>query len=562
MSEDLSVCCMTSGRRPKLLAGILTLLRDVADEIVVAIEEPRAELVHAAVSGVADRLLTFPPLRPADRPIAWLFRSCNGRWIFNIDDDEVPSPELIAELPRLVRRNDITHASVARRWLYPTPDTYLAEAPWNTEFQLRFCLADDRCLQFGDVFHRPVICHGPGAFVDAPLWHLDTALNPLEGRLAKARAYDLERPGMRLGGIAHNVGVYVPERVEPEPATEQVGPADRAAITAATDFEPSPSSTLAPLTHATREQVDLHWPGPPYPEGLYRGRLTIPRPPKLLTSGLQQTIDVVLENQGDSTWRWGPDARPEVRLGYRFGKNGHPVDDPLSLRTTLPADLAPGASLVAPLHVVAPQESGDFTLELDLIHEHVRWFGIGAVLDVEVRERRQVAVIGHLGAVVSMLEDMAVSAAVEPVVVLRDPVDRGSYGDFRTVPGVRRPLLEGTAASGPLTTLIQLFTRSIRIARAASGFRASTRAVAPGHAPLLAQLSESEALIVTGPNWEPDAAQGREWWVVVTTAIAARRLGVAVVVPDSALPSGGRVRDAVVRRALGRLRTEAIPPLR
>lgn len=553
---------MTSGRRPTLLAGILAMLRDVADEIVVAVEEPRAELVHAAVSGIADHVLAFPPLGPADRPIAWLFRSCGGRWIFNIDDDEVPSPRLVAQLPELVCRDDITHARVARRWLYPTPETHLAQAPWSTEFQLRLCLADDRFLQFGDVFHRPVICHGPSVFVDAPLWHLDTALNPLEGRVAKARAYDLERPGMRLDGLAHNTGVYVPEWVVPEPELEEVGADDRAAIAAAIAFEPQSSSPRARLSHATREEVDAHWSGLPYSERLYLGRLTIRRPPKALISGLQQTIDIMLANDGDATWRWGRDARPEVRLGYRWSRSGRPVDEPLNLRTALPADLPPGASMVVPIHVVAPDEPGDYMLELDLVHEHVRWFGIGASLEVEVYERRQIAILGHLGTVMSALENLAVSSRVEPVVVLRDTADREAYGDFRTVAGVRQSLLEGTAAAGPLITLLRLSARSIRVARAASSFRASSRAVAPGHAPFLAQLAVSEALVIAGPNWSTNAAQGREWWVVVATAIAARRLGVAVVVPDEAMPSSRRLQDIAIRRVLRFLRAENIASLR
>ncbi len=107
-------------------------------------------------------------------------------------------------LPEMVARRDITHAWIARRWLYPTTDTYLAEPPWSTEFQLRLLLADERFLQFSDVFHRPVVAHGPGLFIDAPLWHLDTAVNPVERRRHKAIAYEFARPGMRISGRSHN----------------------------------------------------------------------------------------------------------------------------------------------------------------------------------------------------------------------------------------------------------------------------------------------------------------------------------------------------------------------
>lgn len=215
-SLGLSVCCLTSGRHPERLASILTLFAPVADEVVVAVEEPRVLETHAALGGVADVVLSFPPTHPSDRPIPWLFGSCRGRWIFNVDDDEVPSAALLEMLPAVAARDDITHAWVARRWLYPTTATYLAEAPWNTEFQLRLLLADPRFTQFSDVFHRPVIAHGPGLYLDGVLWHLDNAITSVARRRSKAEAYELERPGMRISGRSHNHALYVPE-LAPEP---------------------------------------------------------------------------------------------------------------------------------------------------------------------------------------------------------------------------------------------------------------------------------------------------------------------------------------------------------
>ena len=233
--SPLSVCCMTSGRRPDLLGGVLSPFSEVADEIVVAVVAERLDAVRAAVAGVADRVLAFPATAPADRPIAWLFRACRGSWILNVDDDEVPSPALLAKLPELLMRRDVTHMWIARRWLHPTVETFIGAAPWGTEFQLRLALADDRFLQFSDEFHRPVVCHGPSAYVEEPLWHLDTVLNPAAWRRNKAAAYERERPGMRFAGRAHNLGLYVPE-LEPELALTPVPELDRAAIAAALGF--------------------------------------------------------------------------------------------------------------------------------------------------------------------------------------------------------------------------------------------------------------------------------------------------------------------------------------
>ena len=109
----LSVCCMTAGSDPDLLAAILALFRPVSNEIVVALDDRRAEAV-TQLAGVADRVVLFPYEPPSDRPIAWLFGLCSGRWILNVDDDEVPSVRLLATLPELVARDGVTHYWIAR----------------------------------------------------------------------------------------------------------------------------------------------------------------------------------------------------------------------------------------------------------------------------------------------------------------------------------------------------------------------------------------------------------------------------------------------------------------
>lgn len=547
----LSVCCMTSGRRPALLAGILASLRSVADEIVVAVEATRAADVHSAVAGVADRVIAFPQTFPADRPIAWLFRSCSGTWIFNVDDDEIPSPALVAALPELVRREDITHASVARRWLYPTQDTYIASAPWGTEFQLRLALADERFLQFSDAFHRPVVSHGPSAYVEGPLWHLDTVLNPAAQRRLKAAAYERERPGMRLGGLAHNTGVYVPE-LHPGLELLPVPEHDREAIVAARGFVPQPASTSLPaLVHAFADEVDEAWVGAPYPESLYRATLTVQAAPGVMTAEVQHTVDVRVTNESDNVWRWGRDARPEIRLAYRWRRADEDVRESRALRTTLPADLQPGATQLVPVHVVAPEEAGSYTLEIDLVHEHVRWFGVGASTEVEVRRHRRIALVARPERVPELIAELEVRPEVEPIVLLRDPDDRGAYADFASVVGLRRYLLDDTEGRSRLATLVRLSGRTLTLTRRSRAAHWSQ----PEYASLLAHKSSTERLVVDGPNWVPDAAFGREWAWVAVTALLWRLDHRPVVIRDGALPSGQGVRVAAVRWLLRRLRT-------
>ena len=50
---------------------------------------------------------------------------CETEWVFRIDTDEVPSPALVARLPELLRDPEVQEYHIARRWLFPSADTWL-----------------------------------------------------------------------------------------------------------------------------------------------------------------------------------------------------------------------------------------------------------------------------------------------------------------------------------------------------------------------------------------------------------------------------------------------------
>jgi DNA-binding transcriptional LysR family regulator len=107
---------------------------------------------------------------------------CSARWIFWIDDDEIPSARLIAGLPELVQATDVTHFWLPRRWLYPTAERFLDQPPWRPHYQLRVVQNDFRLVRFPGETHWPIEAEGPGRYVDLPLYHTDCLLNPLEQR--------------------------------------------------------------------------------------------------------------------------------------------------------------------------------------------------------------------------------------------------------------------------------------------------------------------------------------------------------------------------------------------
>ena len=116
----------------------------------------------------------------------------------------------------------------------------------------------------------------------------------------------------------------------------------------------------------------------------YAARLELLDDDLRLVSGEWRTFDVAVENRGDAHWPGGMDARPQIRLAYRWrGADGAPLEE--GARTGLPAPLAPGASAVVPLQVLGPDAPGAHEIEIDLVHEDVRWFGAGIRAGIDVR---------------------------------------------------------------------------------------------------------------------------------------------------------------------------------
>ena len=106
-----------------------------------------------------------------------------------------------------------------------------------------------------------------------------------------------------------------------------------------------------------------------------------------LALGERRPLYVTVDNRGGATWPWGLDQHPQVRVSYHWraadGRmlvhDGH--------RSPLPCSLRPGESTIVPTWVEAPAAPGGYVLEIDLVHEHVRWFDAPLVVAVLVADR-------------------------------------------------------------------------------------------------------------------------------------------------------------------------------
>jgi hypothetical protein len=106
-----------------------------------------------------------------------------------------------------------------------------------------------------------------------------------------------------------------------------------------------------------------------------------------MAPGETRPVYVEVANRGGATWRWGLEQQPEIRVAYHWRAANGDVTDFEGLRSPLPCALGPGDATIVPVWVRAPA-AGDHTLEVDLVHEHVRWFEAPLEVRVSIRERR------------------------------------------------------------------------------------------------------------------------------------------------------------------------------
>ena len=363
-----------------------------------------------AYDDVADRVVRFEFRPPVDRPRAWLAAQCSGDWLLSIDGDEVPSTALVGALPDLVAAGDVQQCWLPRRWLWPDAGTWLAEAPWWPDFQVRL-LRNDATLASRGELHGGFVGVLPARHVDAPLYHLDTVVDDEATRAAKAARYEAEAPGRSAygGGPLSDV-MYRPEAwssgaVRPVPdedraLIERVLAARARALTgpAAPAASASPTGPADPteVPIAPAAEIDGLASSPEMAPGDYAAGLSLyegigASTPLRLAPGEVRPVYIEVENRGGATWRWGLDQQPLVRLSHHWLTHDGVVTRYEGLRSPLPCTLPPGGSVIMPMWVEAPDEPGEHVLEVDLVHELVRWFERPLRVAVVVAERRPAA---------------------------------------------------------------------------------------------------------------------------------------------------------------------------
>jgi len=483
------------------------------DEIVVALDD-RVELQRAAAAiELADRVARVPYASPPERMLPWLYAQCSGDWIFKLDDDEAPSAVLLEGL-RAAADPSVTQVWFPRRWLFGDTGTYLDARPWVPDYQLRLSVNDGRLVRFPGVLHVPLEVDGPAAYVDLPIYHLDL-LRPRAERESKVVEYERLHPGMRIGGLALNAAFYLPELSDPPLA--QTPAEDRALVEAVVRGAATAPAPAQPpeLQHATRAEIDELWP---LHELDYAAELTVRTAPGRLASGERAQIEVALANRGSTVF-----APPAVQIGSRWDRGAAGV------WTALPAAVGPGERALMVAAVVAPVEPGVHSVELDLVHGGVRWFGTPVEVTVEVMPRRRVGILvreasrAHASALAR--EVVCTVPALEPVLV--GAADGGGYA---TTAGPEARMTAGLAPGRRRLRSFALCARRVRALRREPG-------VLPVDALVLVAL---------------DATTLLERWTDLAAARLAADRGAPILLPEPPVARG--LLDRLLLRLLLRTR--------
>ena len=376
--------CMTASRDEGTVREILTLLRPVVDEIVLGVDSRASERILRACGDLVDRAYTYRFETSVEQYSAWLYHRCSGDWIFRIDDDEVPSTALLEHLPEIAADRRHSLIFLPMRHLFPTRDRFIASHPWHPDYHARIVRNVPGLWTFEGGCHAKVQIIGERRRIpEAPLYHLRFSNPDTEARLATARARYEALPGGMTEGFDVNA-VSLPE-LWTGLKTIEVPEADRSAIELVAipaEIAPRP----APPTEAIPpDDADRLLSSREVSPGAYSAEISISPARTHLAAGTIAHLEVHVRNRGTEHWPPAHQAEPPIRLAYRWlAADGETVLEPEGLRTPFEETVLPGDRTVVMLAAVVPDAPGPYVLEVDVVHELVRWFDCAARIDIVV----------------------------------------------------------------------------------------------------------------------------------------------------------------------------------
>jgi hypothetical protein len=143
-----------------------------------------------------------------------------------------------------------------------------------------------------------------------------------------------------------------------------------------------------PLEAEARSQFESAWMKGAFASSVYREQIVALDPPTVMRAGEKADLRFKVKNLGDASWPavGAKDFRYQVNIGNRWILSGAPAEDN---RAAMKADLPPGGEIEMTLTVNAPRSPGEYTLEIDMVHEGVTWFRERGGRPLQLRVRVQ-----------------------------------------------------------------------------------------------------------------------------------------------------------------------------
>jgi len=379
----LSFCITTRGPADRARA-LLELLRPHVDEIVLAVDRNGGLGTLDACADLADRRLVYELERSPVWLAGWIMHQCSGDWILRLDDDEAPSAALLGSLPELIADRYPTVIRIDRRWLYRASDRYITSFPWSFEYQARLVRNVPSLWRFEGRVHMGGEWLGEVRTTDLAIYHLLLLTSSVEARRAKREWYESLVPGLAVEEFPLE-DMYVPEEMEVIDTAPVPAPDLPLLETMLAPKEPAPATDAgAAVEQITAAEIALYNTDRPVSENAYHAEIEFVFARRELPPGALRHFEVVVENKGDELWRPADGRPPEILLGWRW--RDLRADRCLREEGRMPftETVRPGQRTRLDLLVRTPSVPGAYALELDVVHEHVRWFRCEAAVPVVV----------------------------------------------------------------------------------------------------------------------------------------------------------------------------------
>lgn len=105
----------------------------------------------------------------------------------------------------------------------------------------------------------------------------------------------------------------------------------------------------------------------PLPDAAFRARLSVENPPLFLEAGEKEIINVRVRNESAVEWPATAEQKSQIKLAARWSAQDAKSLSRDETGVPLPAELKPGDETEINLPVSAPEEAGEYLLELDMI---------------------------------------------------------------------------------------------------------------------------------------------------------------------------------------------------